>query len=129
MAGSFLPDTNVIIALFAGDVETIRVFGEADEVFLSSIVLGELYYGSRRSTRVLANVSRVDALAASSAIINCDLETARQYGAIKQQLRAIGKMIPENDIWIAAVAMQHELTLATRDAHFNEIEGISLLMW
>jgi tRNA(fMet)-specific endonuclease VapC len=37
--------------------------------------------------------------------------------------------VPENDIWIAALALQHDLTLATRDIHFEAVEGLKIEMW
>src|SRR5690348_13723802 len=123
MAGRFLPDTNIVIALFAGETAVLDAFSHADEVFLSSVVLGELYYGARKSARAAENVARIDVFAASNVVLACDADTSRQYGVIKELLRAKGKMIPENDIWIAATALQHGLTLATRDAHFKGVDG------
>ena len=55
--------------------------------------------------------------------------TARQYGIIKNQLRTRGKPIPENDIWIAAMAKQYQLTLVTRDNHFQHIHGLVIEQW
>jgi tRNA(fMet)-specific endonuclease VapC len=78
----------------------------ADEVFVPAITLGELYYGARKSPRFEANINRIDAFAATMAILGCDEATARQYGRVKDDLRAKGRPIPENDIWIAAVATQ-----------------------
>lgn len=118
-----------MIALFAGESAVLDEFNDADEVFLSSVVLGELYYGARKSARVAENVARVDAFAANNVVIACDVDTSRQYGIVKDSLRAKGKMIPENDIWIAAMALQHGLPLATRDAHFNEVDGLSVANW
>jgi len=37
--------------------------------------------------------------------------------------------MPENDIWIAAIALQHGLTLVTRDSHFSEIESLGTAAW
>jgi tRNA(fMet)-specific endonuclease VapC len=51
------------------------------------------------------------------------------YGAIKNHLRAKGRPIPENDIWIATAAKQHQLTLVTRDGHFQAIEGLLVEQW
>ncbi len=56
-----------------------------------------------------------------------DAETSRIFVSIKLALFAKGKPIPENDIWIAATAMQYNFPLYTTDGHFKEIEGISLL--
>ena len=44
-------------------------------------------------------------------------------------LRAKGRPIPENDIWIAALSRQHKRMLATQDAHFDEIDGIETIKW
>jgi len=56
-------------------------------------------------------------------------ETAWRYGEIKSSLRAKGRPLPDNDIWIVSIARQHQLTVATRDAHFGEIPGLALLSW
>ncbi|TDA70360.1 MAG: type II toxin-antitoxin system VapC family toxin [Clostridia bacterium] len=55
--------------------------------------------------------------------------TAYYYGQVKAQLKVKGHPIPENDIWIAAAALQHGLTLVSRDTHFKPIEGLSLEAW
>ena|SRR5437016_10539260 len=76
-----------------------------------------------------ANLARIDDLAASSALLGCNLDTSRHYGRIKNDLRAKGRPIPENDIWIAAVAQQHGLTLVSRDIHFSEVDTLTLEVW
>ena len=129
MNGRFLLDTNIVIALFAKEVGVQQRLAAASEVFVPSVVLGELYYGARKSVRVEANIARVDAFAASSAVLVSDAATARQYGAIKNALRAKGRPLPENDIWIAAVAKQYDLTLVSRDGHFDEIAGLTVAAW
>ena len=55
--------------------------------------------------------------------------TAERYGEIKDILRSKGRPIPYNDIWIGALALQHGLTLVSRDEHFGEIEGLDLQKW
>lgn len=69
----------------------------------------------------------MERFAASANVLGCDLDTARHYGIIKQRLRRKGRPLPDNDIWIAAVARQHQLALATRDAHFGEIDELPLV--
>lgn len=129
MAGRFLLDTNIVIALFAGESAVRGQMGQADEVFLPSVVLGELYFGARKSNRVPENLRRIDQLATRSTILGCDLETAGEYGVIKNELRQKGRPIPDNDIWIAAIARQYGLTLVTRDGHFGDIGGLNLQVW
>jgi len=129
MSGRFLLDTNIVIALFAQEPPVREHLERAEEVFVPSVVLGELYFGAHKSTRVEENLARVDEFAASSAVLVCDTETARWYGAIKSGLREMGRPIPENDIWIAAIAQQHGLILVTRDAHFSEVERLKIGAW
>lgn len=100
-----------------------------DKFFVPSIVLGELYFGARKSSRSAQNLKRIDELATKTAILGCDEKTAQQYGQIKDTLRQKGRPIPENDIWIAAIALQHNLTLITRDAHFAHIDRLLTTAW
>ncbi|MBI4672829.1 MAG: type II toxin-antitoxin system VapC family toxin [Chloroflexi bacterium] len=129
MNGKYLLDTNIVIALFANDSAVKDNLAQAAEVFVPSIVIGELCFGARKSARAQANLKRIDEFIANSVVLGCDVETARRYGEIKDALRIKGRPIPENDIWIAAVALQHELTLTTRDAHFDEIENLKVTNW
>jgi tRNA(fMet)-specific endonuclease VapC len=129
MDGIYLLDTNAAIALLAKETELENLIVSADRVFVSSITLGELYFGAEKSKQLEGNRQRVDDFAARNAVLLCDLETARSYGKIRQKLRAKGRPIPENDVWIAAVAMQHGLTLVTRDAHFKNVDDLPLQTW
>lgn len=78
---------------------------------------------------VKANLARIDEFAAHNVVLGCNAETARHYGEIGNTLRLKGRPLPENDIWIAAIALQHDLTLVTRDTHFNEIDGFKVVVW
>ena len=129
MSGRLLLDTNIVIALFARDASVQDRMASSEEVFVPSIVFGELYYGARKSGRVRSNLARIDEFAASNSVLECDIETARQYGRIKNLLRTKGRPIPENDIWIAAVAQQYQLTLISRDEHFQAVDGLLLESW
>lgn len=129
MPGRFLLDTSIVVALLSGDAGLQERLVQAEEVFVASIVLGELYFGARRSSRVDENLAQIDAFAASNAILSCDTATARLYGMIKNHLREQGHPIPENDIWIAAIAQQHNLVLVTRDRHFEHVQGLKQESW
>lgn len=128
-SGSFAIDTNVAIALMAGDRTIRQQVAEADEIFLSIVVLGELYFGASRSGRLEHNLRQIETLAANCQIAELGVETARNYGAIKTALRRNGTPIPDNDIWIAASALQMDLAVATRDAHFDVVENLSIARW
>ena len=129
MNGRYLLDTNIAIALFAGDPSVEEHLGEAEEEFISGVVLGELYYGAAQSVRMEENVARIDGLVAGATVLGCDAGTARSYGTIKNRLRAKGRPIPENDIWIAATTQQYGLTVVSRDEHFGEVEVLTIKAW
>jgi tRNA(fMet)-specific endonuclease VapC len=129
MPGSYLLDTNIIVALLGGDALVRARLESAEEVFLPVVALGELYYGARKSSRVAENLARIDELAKQTGPLGCDRATAGAYGAIKSRLKEIGRPIPENDIWIAAIARQFDLILVSRDEHFAEVEGLIWEKW
>ncbi len=128
MTGIFLLDTNAVIARTKDDQILERLLEDA-EVFLSVVVLGELFFGSEKSKRMSENWSNAEKLAASVEILVCDVSTARYYGRIKEQLRLKGRPIPDNDIWIAASAMEYGLTVLTRDEHFRYVDGLAVQGW
>ncbi len=83
MAGSVLLDTNVVIALFAGESSVRERFDRRREIFLPITALGELYYGAHKSSHAQANLARIDEFAATIAVLPCDTATARYYGQTK----------------------------------------------
>ncbi len=129
MAGKFLLDTNIVIAAFGDETTVQNSMDEADGVYLCAIVMGELLAGARKSGRSEANLQRVEDLAVKYSVLPCDAETARYYGLVKDGLRAKGQPIPENDVWIAAIALQNDLILITRDAHFEGVANLITESW
>lgn len=128
-SGRYLLDTGIVASLFRGETSVQNQIAEAEEVFVGSITLGELFYGAFKSQRTDAELKKIGEFAQAVRVLDCDSETAEVYGRIKTALRAKGRPIPENDIWIAATAMQHELALAMRDPHFTQVEGLILASW
>jgi tRNA(fMet)-specific endonuclease VapC len=129
MAGNFLVDTNILIAFFAGDRLVVSNFGKyAENLFVPITVLGELFYGAFNSSQRNSNLEKVDQLNIGQSI-SPEIETARIYGHIKVALRKIGKPIPDNDLWIAALAIQHDMTLVSRDQDFEAIQNLKLEKW
>lgn len=129
MSGRYLLDTNIVISLFAEDKHVYTKLKKAREIYLPAIVIGELYYGAYHSTRKDENLKKIDDFKTEVAILSCDEFSAKFYGQIKSQLRKKGAPIPENDLWIAAIAIQYDLILVTRDGHFKYIDGLSLEKW
>jgi tRNA(fMet)-specific endonuclease VapC len=129
MGGKYLLDTNIVIALFAEDAIVINYLSQATQVFIPSIVIGELYYGAYNSRRTEHNLSQFRSFARENTIIPCNELTGQYYGQIKYELKKKGRPIPENDLWIAALGKQYGITLVSRDAHFSNIDELMLETW
>ncbi len=129
MAGDFLLDSNFVIALLAEEPDAMQRLRAGVSAFVPAIVLGELYFGAQKSQRVEDNVARVDEFAAGNTVLVCDTATAQHYGRVKDKLRQKGRPIPDNDIWIASVALQYGLVLLTRDEHFTEVDDLQVEGW
>jgi len=127
----FLTDTNVAIASFKEEAVVLEKLKDipSEQIFVPVIVLGELHYGARKSARIEENLRQLEAFTESSNVLPCDATTARIYGATRGTLRRGGRPIPENDIWIAAIALQHDLILVSRDSHFEYVESLRLEHW
>ena len=125
----YLIDTNIAIALFAGDEIVTEKVRNAEFIAVAPTIIGELWYGDQKSQQVIQNLRKIDILANNSKFYRYDFETAQFYGIIKERLERKGTLIPDNDIWIAAIARQHNLILVTRDAHFDEIESLQTERW
>jgi tRNA(fMet)-specific endonuclease VapC len=120
----FVLDTNIVIAFFKKDLAVTHLIEEADEIHLPHIVIGELYFGAEHSQHVESNKSKIEILSRSVSLLFPDIKTSKIYGSIKNSLRVHGTPIPENDIWIAAITIQHNLKLVTRDKHFSLVKGL-----
>src|SRR5438045_1160464 len=103
MAGKRMLDTNIVVALFRGRPEILRKVDTTEIFVISNIVLGELYYGALNSIRKDDELDQIRNLMAKSRMLSCGFQTSWRYGEIKRDLRLKGRLIPENDIWIAAL--------------------------
>lgn len=121
---NFLVDTNIVIEVFKGNKEIADYLYKLPEIFISSIVLGELYIGINRVANRAKHLKRLNDFLKLTTTLNVDGETAAIYGAIIADLYKLGKPIPTNDVWIAAIAIQYNLTLLTADRHFEEINDL-----
>ncbi len=98
-------------------------------MYIFRLLVRRVNYGGQYSTNIEKDINSINKLVAHYQVLNVDKKTAFVYGIIKAELRSKGKPIPENDIWIASIAKQQDLTLITRDKHFSEIESIDLETW
>ena len=71
----------------------------------------------------------LDYIDPDSIVLPVEEATAGRYAEVRDELRAKGRPIPENDVWIAALARQHGLPVVTHDDHFEHVEGLRRLVW
>jgi tRNA(fMet)-specific endonuclease VapC len=126
MGGKFILDSNVIIDFFRGNNNLLQLLETSKSVYVPAIVLGELIFGAQNSLNTAKHLSQVDDFISKISILNIDASTAVFYGKIKFQLKKDGKPIPENDIWIAAIAVQYKTELVTNDKHFKNIKSLKI---
>jgi tRNA(fMet)-specific endonuclease VapC len=119
-------DTNRYTDLCRGDQAVIEVVEQADEVWLPFVVVGELRAGFAVGSQGTRNeaVLRRFLLKPGVGILYADEQTTHHYASVYRQLRKQGTPIPTNDMWIAALVLQHSLVLCARDVHFDELGQI-----
>jgi predicted nucleic acid-binding protein len=114
--------------LFRGDEPLQDRLEWCTEVRIPLVVVGELEAGFLDGDRLHRNRRLLQILVAKPAfnVLLPDRTTAVHYAELFVQLKRIGKPIPDNDLWIAALCVQHSLTLITRDRHFARISQLQL---
>lgn len=120
-------DTNRYSDLARGDAEAVALVGGAEAVYVPLVVLGELRAGFRRGNREAKNEAALKAFLGQPGVhvLLPDEETSFIYAGLEAELRERGKAIPTNDVWIAAMALQHGLSLYSRDPHFDHLPQVS----
>lgn len=120
-------DTNRYTDLCRGEQSMAEIVERADEVWLPFIVLGELRAGFAAGSQGPRNeaVLRRFLLMPGVRILYADEQTTHHYANVYRQLRMQGTPIPTNDMWIAALVLQHSLVLCARDAHFDALAQIT----
>jgi tRNA(fMet)-specific endonuclease VapC len=124
----YLLDTNIIIGLFNSDINILAQIA-SNEIAIPVFTVGEPYFGAYKSSKIQQNIQRIEELVEKLNIIQSSELTGLHYGKIKSSLKAIGKPIPENDIWISALAIEKSFTLVTRDKHFENVEELKIETW
>ena len=119
-------DTNRYVDLCKGVAQTAELVATAEEVFLPFVVLAELRAGFALGRRAAENerVLRLFLLKSGVHVLYPDEQTTHHYATVFRQLRRQGTPIPTNDIWIAALVLQHNLSLHVRDRHFDNLPQI-----
>lgn len=129
MAVKLALDTNRYTDLCRGDVSVVETVEVAQQVWLPFIVLGELRAGFAVGSQGPRNeaVLRRFLLKSGVGVLYADEQTTHHYAAVYRQLRKQGTPIPTNDMWIAALVLQHSLVLFARDTHFEALPQLTRL--
>ena len=119
-------DTNRYVDLCRGSAETVTLLEEADAIALPFVVVGELRAGFAHGRRHAENegVLQRFLLKDGVSVLFADDQTTHHYASVFRQLRKQGTPIPTNDIWLAALVLQHNLALHARDRHFDHLPQI-----
>jgi len=122
-------DTNIYTSFKVNDPSVVETLRDCDLIGVDITVIAELFYGFSLGAKEKKNRQELEAFLNSPRVevLLHDLETADYYALIVKRLKAKGRPIPTNNIWIAANAMKHGLALYSPDKHFEEIEGLLLL--
>jgi tRNA(fMet)-specific endonuclease VapC len=127
---SVVLDTTIVVDHLRGKSLTLENrFRETDTLYLPLTALGELFHGIFKSDFEIKGLRQIEDFVQLCAILSPSENTARYYGRISADLARAGRPIPKNDIWIAAIAREHNLPLATSDHHFSFVPGLSILNW
>jgi tRNA(fMet)-specific endonuclease VapC len=122
-------DTNALSAFLGDDRQLLHVLSPHWDLHFPAVVLGEYRYGLIGSRIRQQAEGKLDELEKVCTVLDSDSRTARLYAEIRHELKTKGHPIPENDIWIAAIARQYRLPVVTRDQHFDAVRGLQRVSW
>jgi tRNA(fMet)-specific endonuclease VapC len=116
-------DTNRYTDLCRNEASVLDTVEHAEEIWFPFIVLGELRSGFSLGSQGARNeaVLRRFMMRPGVGVLYADEQTTHHYAAVYRQLRKQGTPIPTNDMWIAALVLQHSLVLCARDVHFDAL--------
>lgn len=122
-------DTNALSAYADADPDILEPVREAKAVSIPAIVLGEYRLGIQQSRHRHHYENWLAEWVVKATILPVDAETTHFYASVGSELRKLGKPIPTNDMWIAALCRQHRLPLLSKDHHFDAVVGLQRLSW
>ena len=126
MSGKIALDTDVAIKFLNGD-ETINNFlSKFNKIYMPVIVAGELIFGALNSKHAEQNLARHKKLIQRTHVLDITENTANIYAKTRINLKKKGKPIPENDLWIASLCIEHNIPLTSNDLHFEYIDHLKL---
>jgi len=129
----FLPDTNACITLLRHRDQRLIARWQSvkiSDIVLCSITVYELRYGAQRSSDPSGEHAKLDLFLSPFTSLPFDDQCARRCAEVRHELEAIGQVIGPHDLQIAAIALQHQLTLVTHNSReFSRVAGLQLDDW
>ena len=127
MALEIAIDVNRYVDFARGIDEAVACIRRAGRIHLPFVVLAELRAGFRVGQQAKANEATLSRFLQSDrvTVLLPDEQTTHVYAEVFVQLRRAGTPIPTNDLWIAALVIQHDLVLFSRDRHFDVLPHIA----
>ena len=128
----YLLDTNICVYWLKGNehIEQKVLSVGIDNIFISFVTVSELYYGAYKSERVDENLAMMRKLTDRINVIDSDDAISKAFGNLKASLESAGLIIDDADMFIAACALVHGLTMVTNNTkHFKRIKELKLDNW
>ena len=122
-------DTNALSAFADEDPGLLTILHRSRQVSLPVIVLGEYRAGITQSRHRSRYEAWLESFLADCTVLDISEETTRHYVTVVLDLKRMGKPIPVNDLWIAALCRQYLLPVVTRDRHFDVVPNLQRLGW
>jgi len=122
-------DTNALSAAAVADPAVLALLARAEQMAIPVIVLGEYRYGIAQSRKRASYESWLTGLLRDCLVLDVNEPTTQHYAQIVLELKRLGKPVPTNDLWIAALCRQHSLPLLSRDRHFDLVAGTKRVDW
>jgi predicted nucleic acid-binding protein len=122
-------DTNALSAFVDGASEVGAILRRQHRAAIPVVVLGEFRYGIAGSRHRKTYEEWLEAHLRHFDIISITAETTVPYALLRTTLKRLGRPIPANDAWIAALAMQYDLPILSRDEHFDALPDVQRISW
>ena len=122
-------DTNALSAFLDSEEGAVAAVTETLDLAIPVIVAGEFSFGIAQSRYRESYERALQQLVSECRVLAIDIETARHYASIRLELKRVGRPIPANDVWIAALSRQHAMPILSRDSHFDFVGGLRRRTW
>jgi tRNA(fMet)-specific endonuclease VapC len=121
-------DSATLIDALRHKPEALKILSRFSAIGISHVALGELLVGAFKQDDQ-GELLKISSMVSGMTLIHGDGRTSGIYARIRSELEMQGRMIPQNDIWIAASSIQANVPLIARDKHFSRIQGLNFIQY